>query len=182
MHAGQPPGAALAARNFYGSPASEMQVVGITGTNGKTTTAVLVKQMLETCLGAKVGLVGSVCNMIGDEELHAEHTTPESSDLQALFRQMVDAGCRCCVMEVSSHSLVLHRVAGVEFEVGVFTNLSQDHLDFHGTMEEYAKAKAKLFRQCRQAAANMDDPWYSQVLREAACPVLTYSATSDGRG
>ena len=173
---------ALAARNFYGSPASEMQVVGITGTNGKTTTAVLVKQMLETCLGAKVGLVGSVCNMIGEEELHAEHTTPESSDLQALFRRMADAGCRYCVMEVSSHSLVLHRVAGVEFAVGVFTNLSQDHLDFHGTMEEYAKAKAKLFRQCRQAAANMDDPWYSQVLGEAACPVLTYSATSDRAG
>lgn len=172
-------GLALAARNFYRDPSSEMKVIGITGTNGKTTTAILVKQLLEKCLGAKVGLVGSICNMIGDEEFHAEHTTPESSDLQALFRTMADAGCTHCVMEVSSHSLVLHRVAGVHFSLGVFTNLTQDHLDFHKTMEAYAEAKALLFPQCEKAAANLDDEWTETVLRHAGGEVYTFSAKSD---
>ncbi len=172
-------GLALAARNFYRDPASEMKVIGITGTNGKTTTAFLIKQMLEKTLGAKVGLVGSIVNMIGDEELHTEHTTPESCDLQALFRRMADEGCGYCVMEVSSHSLVLHRVAGVRFAVGVFTNLTQDHLDFHKTMDAYADAKAQLFRQCDAACANADDPWEGRVLRDAACPVFTFSTVRD---
>ena len=153
-------GLALAARNFYGDPSREMKVIGITGTNGKTTTTILIKQILEKTLGAKVGLIGSISNMIGDEEFHAEHTTPESCDLQALFRQMADAGCTQCVMEVSSHSLVLRRVAGVHFAVGLFTNLTQDHLDFHNTMEEYAKAKAMLFPMCEKTAANADRNGY----------------------
>ena len=106
--------------------------------------------------------------MIGDEEFHAEHTTPESCDLQALFRQMADAGCTHCVMEVSSHSLVLRRVAGVHFAVGLFTNLTQDHLDFHNTMEEYAKAKAMLFPMCEKTAANADDPWTETVMKRFA--------------
>ena len=129
-------GLALAARNFYGDPSREMKVIGITGTNGKTTTTILIKQILEKTLGAKVGLIGSISNMIGDEEFHAEHTTPESCDLQALFRQMADAGCTHCVMEVSSHSLVLRRVAGVSAataknivawreEEGAFTSRAQ---------------------------------------------------------
>lgn len=160
-------GLAVAARNFYRDPSSEMKIIGITGTNGKTTTAFLVKQLLEKTLGAKVGLVGSVVNMIGDEEIHTEHTTPESCDLQKLFRDMVDAGCSHCVMEVSSHSLVLHRVAGVRFAVGLFTNLTQDHLDFHETMENYAEAKALLFKSCDKACANLDDPWYDTVMKNA---------------
>jgi len=168
-------GLALSARNFYRDPSGEMKIIGITGTNGKTTTVTLLKQLLERCLGAKVGLVGSVCNMIGDEEFHTEHTTPESCDLQKLFRTMADAGCSHCVMEVSSHSLVLHRVAGVKFEVGLFTNLTQDHLDFHNTMEEYARAKALLFPHCRQAAANADDGWMPLVMKDAAPPVFTFS-------
>ena len=172
-------GLALAARNFYGDPSREMKVIGITGTNGKTTTTILIKQILEKTLGAKVGLIGSISNMIGDEEFHAEHTTPESCDLQALFRQMADAGCTHCVMEVSSHSLVLRRVAGVHFAVGLFTNLTQDHLDFHNTMEEYAKAKAMLFPMCEKTAANADDPWTETVMKDAPQPVYTFSAKSD---
>ena len=117
--------------------------------------------------------------MIGDEEFHAEHTTPESCDLQALFRRMADAGCTHCVMEVSSHSLVLRRVAGVHFAVGLFTNLTQDHLDFHNTMEEYAKAKAMLFPMCEKTAANADDPWTENVMKDAPQPVYTFSAKSD---
>lgn len=157
-----------------------MKIIGVTGTNGKTTTTILVKQILEKTLGAKVGLVGSISNMIGDEEFHTEHTTPESCDLQELFRRMADAGCTHCVMEVSSHSLVLRRVAGVHFAVGLFTNLTQDHLDFHNTMEEYARAKALLFPMCEKTAANADDPWTETVMKDAPQPVYTFSAKNDG--
>ena len=170
---------ALAACNFYGHPSREMKIIGVTGTNGKTTTTFLVKQLLEKCLGVKVGLVGSVVNMIGDEEFHAEHTTPESNDLQRLFRSMADAGCAYCVMEVSSHSLALHRVAGTGFAAGLFTNLTQDHLDFHGTMEEYAAAKAMLFPMCEKTAGNIDDPWFDAVMHSAPRPIYTFSAKSD---
>ena len=142
-------GLALAGANWYGNPAGEMTMIGITGTNGKTTTTYLVKHILEDCLGAKVGLVGTIQNMIGDEVLHTERTTPESLELQALFRHMADAGCTHVVMEVSSHALCLHRVDGVTFDVGVFTNLTQDHLDFHKTMEEYCRAKAMLFARSK---------------------------------
>lgn len=172
-------GLALAGRNFYRDPSREMKVIGITGTNGKTTTSILLKQILEKCLGAKVGLIGSISNWIGDEEFHAEHTTPESSDLQALFRQMADAGCTYCVMEVSSHSLVLHRVAGTHFAVGLFTNLTQDHLDFHKTMEEYARAKSLLFPMCEKCAANADDPWTPEVMKSADGKVYLFSAETD---
>ncbi len=154
----------FAASRFYGEPSKELKIVGITGTNGKTTTAFLVKQLLERCTGEKVGLIGSVVNMIGEEEFHTENTTPENAELQSLFRRMLDAGCKVCVMEVSSHALCLHRVDAVEFEVGVFTNLSQDHLDFHRDMEDYAAAKAALFPRCRYALANGDDSWTEKVL------------------
>ena len=172
-------GLALAACSFYRHPSREMKIIGVTGTNGKTTTTILVKQILEKCLGAKVGLVGSISNMIGGEEFHTEHTTPESNDLQKLFRQMADAGCDYCVMEVSSHSLALNRVAGTEFAAGLFTNLTQDHLDFHNTMEEYAKAKALLFPLCGKAAANVDDPWEETVMADAPRPVYTFSTTDN---
>ena len=169
-------GLALAGANWYGNPAGEMTMIGITGTNGKTTTTYLVKHILEDCLGAKVGLVGTIQNMIGDEVLHTERTTPESLELQALFRHMADAGCTHVVMEVSSHALCLHRVDGVTFDVGVFTNLTQDHLDFHKTMEEYCRAKAMLFARSKVGAVNVDDPWAKEILAHATCPVLTYSA------
>ena len=116
-------------RNWFGDPAASMTMVGVTGTNGKTTTTYLLKDILEKCLGAKVGLIGTNQNMIGDQVLHTERTTPESFELQSLFRAMADGGCTHVVMEVSSHALCLQRTAGIRFAAGLFTNLSQDHLD-----------------------------------------------------
>ena len=166
---------ALAARNFYRDPASELCMIGVTGTNGKTTTTYLVKHLLEQKLGAKVGLIGTNGNMIGGEFLHTERTTPESCELQKLLREMADAGCTHVVMEVSSHSLVLHRVAGIRFAVGIFTNLTQDHLDFHKTMENYAEAKSRLFSVCDTAVINSDDAWSGYMLERCACPAITFS-------
>jgi len=173
-------GLALASRNFFGNPAGSMKVIGVTGTNGKTTTTYLLKHMLETKLGAKVGLVGTNGNMIGEEFIHSERTTPESYELQQLFREMLDAGCTHVVMEVSSHSLYLNRVAGIGFDVGVFTNLTQDHLDFHKTMEEYAKAKAILFTVCKDGCLNMDDKWFGAMSENASCDVFTFSTENSG--
>ena len=124
---------ALIGTNLYGSPAKSMKLIGVTGTNGKTSTTLLLKQVLEKCLNAKVGLIGTMSNLIGDEELPTERTTPESLELQELFAKMRDAGCTHVVMEVSSHALTLHRVGGVHFDVAAFTNLTEDHLDFHKT-------------------------------------------------
>ena len=161
--------------NFYGHPAEKMTMIGITGTNGKTSVTLLLKHLLEKTLGAKVGLVGTMGNMIGDVELPTERTTPESFVLQALFAQMVEAGCTHCVMEVSSHALTLDRVAGVHYDVAAFTNLTEDHLDFHKTMEAYCDAKAELFRRCGKAVINRDDEWYHRISDGATCPVLTTS-------
>ncbi len=169
-------GLALASANWFGHPADRMTMIGVTGTNGKTTTTYLLKHVLEQCMNAKVGLVGTIQNMIGDEVLETERTTPESYELQALFRQMLDAGCTHVIMEVSSHALVLSRVAGVRFQTGVFSNLTQDHLDFHKTMEEYRKAKSLLFSVSDHGVINLDDSVAEAMIREAKCPVLTYSA------
>lgn len=170
---------ALLSRNFFGDPAGEMQIIGITGTNGKTTTTYLLKHLLEDTIGAKVGLIGTNGNMIGSEFIHTERTTPESFELQQLFAEMKSAGCTHVVMEVSSHSLVLSRVAGIDFAVGAFTNLTQDHLDFHHTMDEYAAAKAMLFSVCRVGCINIDDKWADNMMKNAPCRLLTYSA--DGK-
>ena len=161
-------------RNWFGDPAASMTMVGVTGTNGKTTATYLLKDMLERSLGAKVGLIGTNQNMIGEEALHTERTTPESFELQALFRAMADAGCTHVVMEVSSHALCLQRVAGIRFAVGMFTNLSQDHLDFHETMGAYCDAKALLFRQSVKGVYNADDPWAERVTGGAPCPLLSF--------
>ena len=164
---------ALAAA-WYGNPAESLIMVGVTGTNGKTTTAALIAQLLERTLNAKVGVIGTVENRIGDEVYSAERTTPGALALQRLLRQMADAGCTHAVMEVSSHALAQHRTAGIVFDAAVFTNLSQDHLDYHGTMEQYCDAKARLFRQCRAAAVNGDSRWTERVLAGADCPRLTF--------
>ena len=169
-------GLALCSRDFFGNPAAEMKMVGITGTSGKTSSSYLLKHLLEREKDAKVGLIGTNGNWIGDEFLHTEHTTPESYELHKLFRRMADEGCTHVVMEVSSHSLTLERVAGITFDVGVFTNLSQDHLDFHKDMEDYAAAKRKLFSQCREGWLNADDPWTPFMLEGAECPCRTFSA------
>ena len=150
-------------------------MVGVTGTNGKTTTTYLLKAILEQAAGAKVGLIGTNQNMIGREIIPTERTTPESFEVQRLFAQMRDAGCTHVVMEVSSHALALDRVYGVHYRVGVFTNLTQDHLDFHGTMEEYCRAKALLFQNCGVGVVNADDPWTSRLMENSTCKTLTYA-------
>ena len=159
---------------WYGEPSKQMTVIGVTGTNGKTTTTYLLKQLLEQTFGAKVGLIGTNRNMIGDESYPAERTTPGTLALQALLARMAAAGCTHVVMEVSSHALAQQRAAEIDFAVGVFTNLTQDHLDYHGTMENYCDAKARLFRQCRAAAVNGDSRWTQRLLRGADCPRLTF--------
>ena len=166
---------ALASANWFGHPGEEMTLIAVTGTNGKTTTTCLIKEMLEQTLSVPVGLVGTNRNLVGQRELPAHRTTPESYELQQLLRTMADAGCAFVVMEVSSHALVQHRVAGLTFDVGVFTNLTQDHLDYHKTMEEYRRAKGLLFAQCRRSVVNLDDEagrWYAGRI---SGPVFTYS-------
>ena len=163
---------ALMAKNFYGDPASQMCLIGITGTNGKTSATLLLKHILETVQGAKVGLIGTMANMIGNETVPADRTTPESLELQALFAKMLAAGCRYVIMEVSSHAIALDRVGGVRFDVAAFTNLTEDHLDFHKTMENYCDTKAELFARCGKAVVNSDDPWYERICAKAQCDVL----------
>ncbi|MDU4892415.1 MAG: UDP-N-acetylmuramoyl-L-alanyl-D-glutamate--2,6-diaminopimelate ligase [Clostridium sp.] len=178
---------AMASCNFYDNPSRKMKLIGITGTNGKTTSAFMIKAILEAS-GYKVGLIGTIANYIGSEELHAERTTPESLELQELFNKMVEAGVDYCVMEVSSHSLDLYRVYGTKFEEGIFTNLTQDHLDFHKTFENYYKAKAKLFDISKSSIINADDEYGARLIKEVtakeASKVTTYSIekVSDLRG
>ena len=153
-----------------------MKLIAVTGTSGKTTTTHLIKHILEVAAGAKVGLVGTNGNRIGNELIHTEFTTPESLELQGLFRRMANASCTYAVMEVSSHSLALDRVGGLKFDVAAFTNLTQDHLDFHKTMEEYASAKRRLFSMCEAACINLDDENASFMMEGISCPYMTTSA------
>ena len=171
---------ALIGANFYGHPAESMTMIGITGTNGKTSATLLLKQVLEKALGAKVGLIGTMENLVGDEVIPTERTTPESLELQGLFARMRDAGCTHVVMEVSSHALTLDRVGGVHFQVAAFTNLTEDHLDFHKTMEGYCDAKAELFARCDAAVINADDSYALRMMAKASCPVITTSVLGKG--
>jgi len=164
----------------YGQPAQDLLVIGITGTNGKTTTAYLVEAGLRAA-GHRTGLVGTVETRVGDEVLPSVRTTPEAPDLQALFALMRAAGTTAVAMEVSSHALAQGRVDGTTFAVAVFTNLSEDHLDFHGDLERYFAAKAALFRpdRCRQAVVNLDDEYGRRIAGHADVPVTTFSAAGD---
>lgn len=159
-----------AAAAYYGHPSRELHVIGVTGTNGKTTVAFMIRQLLESA-GMPCGLIGTVRYEIRDRVIPAQRTTPEALEVQQLMSQMVRAGCRACVMEVSSHSLEQHRVDGVEFDAAVFTNLTQDHLDYHGTMENYFAAKRKLFvslghgRKHGTAVINIDDSFGARLAR-----------------
>jgi UDP-N-acetylmuramoyl-L-alanyl-D-glutamate--2,6-diaminopimelate ligase len=167
---------ALLATMFYGSPSRSLRLVGITGTNGKTTTAFLLHAILEAG-GSTAGLLGTVHYRIGGAIRPAPHTTPESLDLQRFLSRMVAAGDRSAVMEVSSHALALSRVTGCDFDVAVFTNLTQDHLDFHHTMEEYFDAKLRLFgllKPAGVAVVNLDDPRGERVIARASGRVMTY--------
>jgi UDP-N-acetylmuramoyl-L-alanyl-D-glutamate--2,6-diaminopimelate ligase len=168
---------AQAAAVFYDYPSTKLKIIGVTGTNGKTTVAFMVKQILEAA-GIKSGLLSTIRYEIGERVIPAQRTTPESLEVQQMMAQMVRAGCKACVMEVSSHALVQKRVLGVEFDVAIFTNLTQDHLDYHRTMEAYFEAKTRLFTDlksaCKRGAAviNIDDPLGSQLQEKSRLEVL----------
>ena len=171
---------ALIGCNFYGHPARSMTMIGVTGTNGKTSVTLLLKQVIEKVLGAKVGLIGTMENRIGDLVIPTERTTPESFELQGLFAQMRDAGCKYVVMEVSSHAIALERIGGVRFDVAAYTNLTEDHLDFHKTMENYCDTKAELFNRCDKAVLNCDDSWFERISQNVKCDMLTTSVKGSG--
>ncbi len=144
--------------NWFGRPAERLKLVGVTGTNGKSTVTYMLKTILEAC-GHKVGLVGTIQNMIGERALPSAHTTPDPYDLHSMFALMAAEGCSYAVMEVSSHALDQDRVEGCFFDAAIFTNLTQDHLDYHKTMDNYLEAKKRLFTRCAAAVINQDDPW-----------------------
>jgi UDP-N-acetylmuramoyl-L-alanyl-D-glutamate--2,6-diaminopimelate ligase len=179
---------ALAAAEFNGNPTLKLPLVGITGTNGKTTTTYLIEAILaEANLPAAV--LGTISYRFGTTQIAASHTTPESTELQAAFRQLADAGARAFVMEVSSHALEQKRVDGCHFDVALFSNLTRDHLDYHKTMESYLESKLRLFSELlrpttdkprRRAAVNMDDPYGAVIAERAACPVITYGVEYRG--
>lgn len=168
----------LMCANYFGRPADKLKLIGITGTNGKTTTAFLIKNMLKK-LGKKSGLIGTVKNMAGDKEYPAALTTPESFELHSLFNEMVNEGCEYCVMEVSSQALAQYRVEGLHFAAGIFTNLTQDHLDYHGSFENYAEAKSMLFTESDICILNLDDEHAMSMLRNTEGRMVTYSVNQD---
>lgn len=170
---------ARASANFYGHPENKFKLIGITGTNGKTTTTYLVKSVLES-LGHKVGLIGTNQNMVGTEVIPSKHTTPDSLELMQLFSHMAEKGAEYVVMEVSSHSLALDRVTACTFDVGAFTNITQDHLDFHKTMEQYLEAKGILYHISRAGVVNVDDSGADYLLSTSKCErMLTYGIDKD---
>jgi len=160
---------------WFDYPAKKLKLVGVTGTNGKTTVTNLLKQVIEQSTGAKAGLIGTNGNMIGDRLVPSDHTTPESYEIQKLLATMVREDCEYAVMEVSSHALSLDRVYGMEFDVGIYTNLSPEHLDFHGTMEKYAYAKSVLFSISRVSVINIDDKYAQTMLKNTIGTILTYA-------
>ena len=163
---------------WFGHPERELRLIGVTGTNGKTTVTHLIRHILEQ-KGETCGLIGTNGIFNGKEFLPAERTTPESTELYGILREMADNGCKYAAMEVSSHSIVLDRIAGLRFAVAAFTNLTQDHLDFHGDMEHYFEAKAMLFDRCETAVVNLDDSWGRKLTERVQCPCITYSGQKD---
>ena len=171
---------ALLSAAYFDHPAQELKVIGITGTKGKTTTTYMVKSILEGA-GYKVGLIGTIETVIGDEVIPSANTTPESYLVQHYFRKMADAGCDCCVMEVSSQGLMMHRTAGFLFEIGIFTNIEPDHIgpNEHASFEDYLFCKSLLFRQCKLGILNADDAHYKDILKDHTCRVETYGFSKD---
>ena len=163
---------------WFGNPADKLKLIGVTGTNGKTSVTYMLKKILEA-LGHKVGLIGTIQNMICDEVIATQNTTPNAYDLNSLFSLMVAKGCTYAIMEVSSHALDQCRVYNLDFEVAMFTNLTQDHLDYHITMENYLNAKKKLFKMCKIALINSDDEYATKLMEGLECKVVTYSAGND---
>ena len=171
---------AILAAAYFGHPARELKTIGVTGTKGKTTTTYMVKDILERA-GHKVGLIGTIEAIIGEEHIPAKNTTPESFQVQQYFRKMVDAGCDCCVMEVSSQGLMMHRTAGFVFDFGIFTNIEPDHIgpNEHASFEEYMACKGMLFSQCKVGIVNRDDPHYMDILKNHTCEVETFGLSKE---
>ena len=166
---------ALMSAAYFGYPADKMKIIGITGTKGKTTTTYMIKSILDG-VGHKVGLIGTIEAIIGEKHIPASNTTPESYTIQKYFAEMAEAGCDCVVMEVSSQGLMLHRTAGIPFEIGIFTNLGKDHIgpNEHKNFEDYKRCKGLLFQQCRLGIANVDDRYFKDVFKNATCRVETF--------
>ncbi len=171
---------ALMSAAYFGYPAEKMKIIGITGTKGKTTTTYMIKSILDS-VGYKVGLIGTIEAIIGDKKIPASNTTPESYTIQQYFAQMVEAGCDCVVMEVSSQGLMLHRTSGIPFEIGIFTNLGRDHIgpNEHKDFDDYKRCKGLLFKQCKLGIANVDDKYFRDVFSGAACRVETFGFSKE---
>ncbi len=168
-------------KNFFNNPSEKIKVIGVTGTNGKTSITYILKSILENA-GMKTGLIGTIANYIGNEILPSEKTTPESLELNQLLDRMVNENCEYCVMEVSSHSLELSRVDGINFTAGIFTNLTQDHLDFHKTLENYFNAKKKLFDSLSEnsfAVVNLDDKYAEKIIADTKARIVTYGSMNN---
>lgn len=170
---------ALMCAEWFGNPAKKLRLIGVTGTNGKTSVTYMLKAVLEQA-GYKVGLIGTIQNLIGDAVIGSHNTTPGADELNSLFSKMVNENCDFCVMEVSSHALDQYRVCDLPFEAAIFTNLTQDHLDYHITMENYLAAKKRLFKMCKTAVINADDSFASQLTNGLDCKVITCSTGNNG--
>ncbi len=164
--------------NWFGNPARKLKLIGVTGTNGKTSVTYMLKNILEKA-GYKVGLIGTIQNMIIDKVLPSKNTTPDAYEMNSLFNDMEKSGCEYVVMEVSSHALDQKRICSVEFESAVFTNLTQDHLDYHITMDNYFAAKLELFKMSKCAIINLDDDYAERILNAVNCKKITYSVKND---
>lgn len=162
----------------YDYPANSLFTIGITGTKGKTTTTYLIRSILEQA-GRKVGLIGTIETIIGDEHIPAANTTPDSPVLQSLLRKIVDSGCDTVVMEVSSQGLMLHRTLGINFDIGIFTNIEPDHIgpNEHSDFDDYIRCKSMLFRQCRTGIVNADDEHVEKILKDSTCDIVRYGFT-----
>ena len=171
---------ALMSAAYFGYPAEKLTVIGITGTKGKTTTTYMIKSILDS-VGYKVGLIGTIEAIIGEKKIPAANTTPESYTIQQYFAQMVEEGCDCVVMEVSSQGLMLNRTAGIPFEIGIFTNLGHDHIgpNEHKDFDDYKRCKGLLFKQCKVGIANVDDPYFRDVFQGATCRTETFGFSEE---
>lgn len=163
---------------YFGNPSHQLKLIGVTGTNGKTSTCLMIKSLLES-QGHTVGLIGTIHNMVGDQVLPAKNTTPDAYELHSLFSLMEKSGCEYAVMEVSSHAIDQDRVYGLHFACCVFTNLTQDHLDYHKTMDNYLAAKKRIFGRCDRAVVNADDPYAAAIIEACECPVVTYAVETN---
>lgn len=166
------------AANFYDNPASKLKIIGVTGTKGKTTTAYMIRDIM-LAAGKKIGMIGTIYNTYADKKIESYRTTPESLDIQCLLKDMVDSGMEYVVMEVSSHALELNRVHGIKFEIGIFTNLGREHLDFHKDMESYLQAKAKLFDQSLFGVINADDIYVPKLFKLVKCKYAKYALDNE---